>query len=100
MLIKIAHLYSSLEDAEKKSQNLVKDNEFLLNELQEKTKQVLQIYSKGFVDDNLTSSYSKSYWHVGKLQHETEIEMMENLRVENEYLLQHYRSLEDQLDKK
>lgn len=27
--------------------------------MQEKTKQILQIYSKGFVDDNLTSSYSK-----------------------------------------
>lgn len=60
----------------------------MLEELQDKTKQILQIYSKGFVDDNLTSAYSK-------LQRETEIELMENIRGENEYLLQNYRSVED-----
>ena len=58
----------------------MRDNEFLLGEMQDKTKQILQIYSKGFVDDNLNSSYSK-------LQRETEIEIMENIRTENDYLL-------------
>lgn len=48
--------------------------------MQDKTKQILQIYSKGFVDDNLNSSYSK-------LQRETEIEIMENIRTENDYLM-------------
>lgn len=64
----------------------MKDNEFLLGEMQEKTKQILQIYSKGFVDDNLTSAYTK-------LQRDTEIEMMENIRTENDYLVQNYRVL-------
>lgn len=84
-------MYSSLEDAEKKSENLVKDNEFLLEELQNKTKQILLIYSKGFVDDNLISSYSKNFLMTDKLQRETEIELVENMREENEYLLRHYR---------
>ena len=84
-------MYSSLEDAEKKSENLVKDNEFLLEELQNKTKQILLIYSKGFVDDNLISSYSKNFLMTDKLQRETEIELVENMREENDYLLRHYR---------
>lgn len=62
LLMQISHLYSSLEDCEKKTENLVKDNEFLLLEVQDKTKQILQIYSKGFVEDNLISSYSNCFF--------------------------------------
>lgn len=48
--------------------------------MQERTKQILQIYSKGFVDDNLTSSYGIYFFNKAKLQRETELEMMENIR--------------------
>jgi flagellar motility protein MotE (MotC chaperone) len=69
-------LYSELEDANKKTETLAKDNEFLMEEMQSKCKQILQIYSKGFPDDNLVSMYSK-------LQRETEAEIIENIREEN-----------------
>lgn len=44
-----------------------------MEEMQSKCKQILQIYSKGFPDDNLVSMYSK-------LQRETEAEIIENTR--------------------
>ena len=51
--------------------------------MQNKCKQILQIYSKGFPENNLVTAY-------GKLQRDTEEEMIENMREENQYLLRNY----------
>ena len=83
----ISLLYSELQDGEKRSENLVKENEFLLKEMQEKCKQILQVYNKGFPEDNLVSAYNR-------LQIESENERMNSIKEENEYILDNFHQLE------
>lgn len=51
-------LYSQLEDFEKRSDTLVRENEYLLEENKNKCKKILEIYHRGSPEENLTLAYS------------------------------------------
>lgn len=46
-MTQIALLYSQLEDAEKRAESIVRENEYLLEENKNKCKRILEIYHRG-----------------------------------------------------
>jgi flagellar motility protein MotE (MotC chaperone) len=58
--MQIAMLYSQLEDFERRSETLVRENECLLEESKNKCKKILEIYHRGSPEESLTLAYSTS----------------------------------------
>lgn len=51
-------LYSQLEDGERKAELLIREKEYLLEENKNKCKKILEIYHRGYPEENLTTAYS------------------------------------------
>lgn len=86
----IGRLYSQLTEMEARAEALVKDNAFLMDELEGKCRTVLEIYSNGFPEENLAGIYHK-------LQKEDLESKCTSYREENEYLIKNFKELEQRL---
>ena len=95
--MQIAMLYSQLEDSERRSESIIREKDYLLEETTNKNKKILEIYHRGYPEENLTTAYSMNQPILVKLVRDIEGDKNLLVREESEHILDAYRQTENRL---